>query len=95
MNFWIGLLLGGMFGAVVMALLKTGGGGDDEYRQTACVVFRRVGSGVCSSLCRALHAISNERLFLRSRNPDDFLRDEYVGIRNTGGNLRRQEMKGR
>jgi len=32
MNFWIGLLLGGMFGAVVMALVKTGGGGDDEYR---------------------------------------------------------------
>lgn len=32
MNFWIGLLLGGMFGAVVMAPLNAGGGGDDEYR---------------------------------------------------------------
>lgn len=32
MNFWIGLILGGMFGAVIMALLKAGGGGDDEYR---------------------------------------------------------------
>lgn len=32
MQFWIGLLLGGMFGAVVMALLNARGGGDDEYR---------------------------------------------------------------
>lgn len=32
MQFWIGLLLGGMFGVVIMALLNAVGGGDDEYR---------------------------------------------------------------
>ena len=32
MRFWIGLLLGGIFGVVIMVLLNAGGGGDDEYR---------------------------------------------------------------
>ena len=32
MQFWIGLLLGGIFGTVITALLNAGGGGDDEYR---------------------------------------------------------------